>query len=460
MKTNTMTAGLLATLVAGMLWSGPLMAAPGSAGDGDRPRVAYLGISIAPLDETLRHHLRLPRGAGLKVDQVQEGSPAAQAGLQPHDIIKQVQDQWLFNAEQLQSLIRSYQPGEKVTLSLVRQGQNQSAEATLGETELREAPATEVTVMATPNIRLQLDRAKQQLADQVRHLDGQVKELFITPRMEVQALPGVPAGGAFLGVALKPVEESLAAHLELGEQPGAQIEHVVEGSPAQKAGLKPHDVITELDGAAVQSPAGFTEAIRQRAKGDKVRLKVIRAGKTVDLEAELTERTAPTEDQWRSVIREQRVVPRIQVLEKEADGTRKLILQKADEDHGQWVPRVRPGAGAMFIDQQETSQALPSGQPHELRTGTVVVTSDDKTVSMQFQGQDGRRHVIVKGADDQVLFEGDLGSEADLGKLPPEVREQIKRVEVELRTLPTRKPAPGKGQEIRLFAPSAKPVFF
>ena len=62
--------------------------------------------------------------------------------------------------------------------------------------------------------------------------------------------------------------------------PGASVGTVVTGSPADKAGLKPGDVITAVDGKAVANADDLTAAVSTRAPGDKVTLTLRRDGTT------------------------------------------------------------------------------------------------------------------------------------------------------------------------------------
>lgn len=65
----------------------------------------------------------------------------------------------------------------------------------------------------------------------------------------------------------------------VGAQIVNQSQGIVAGSPADKAGLQPGDVITALDGAAINSSDELIVAIRSRGVGDTVTLKVDRNGK-------------------------------------------------------------------------------------------------------------------------------------------------------------------------------------
>ena len=59
---------------------------------------------------------------------------------------------------------------------------------------------------------------------------------------------------------------------------GAVVARVIDGSPADRAGLRPEDVIIETDGDAVVEPQDIADAIEDRAPGDSVELTFRRDG--------------------------------------------------------------------------------------------------------------------------------------------------------------------------------------
>jgi S1-C subfamily serine protease len=78
----------------------------------------------------------------------------------------------------------------------------------------------------------------------------------------------------------------------LGIEGGVLVDSVSEGSAAAEAGLEPGDVIVELGGHAVGSPAELQSALRAHAPGDQVLVTVVRNGEQVELTATLAERPA------------------------------------------------------------------------------------------------------------------------------------------------------------------------
>jgi len=89
----------------------------------------YLGVEARLLDPQTATYYSLPVGAF--VTQVQPGTPAAKAGLRPHDIITAVDGQAIDQNHDLSTVIEMHQPGQTVALSVVRAGQNLTLRVTL-----------------------------------------------------------------------------------------------------------------------------------------------------------------------------------------------------------------------------------------------------------------------------------------------------------------------------------------
>ncbi|WP_448523044.1 Do family serine endopeptidase [Pseudothermotoga sp.] len=86
---------------------------------------------------------------------------------------------------------------------------------------------------------------------------------------------------AYLGVRLTTVTNELAKALGLKINKGALIVQVLEGSPADKAGLKDNDVVIKFDGVDVSSDAELVSLIHSHVPGDIVEIVVNRNGKEI-----------------------------------------------------------------------------------------------------------------------------------------------------------------------------------
>jgi putative serine protease PepD len=95
--------------------------------NGEEPTHAKLGVSVSDVQAA--------QGAtaqqGALVGEITPGSTAAQAGLEAGDVVTKVNDTRITGADSLVATIRSYRPGDTVTLTWTRNGEEQSAELVL-----------------------------------------------------------------------------------------------------------------------------------------------------------------------------------------------------------------------------------------------------------------------------------------------------------------------------------------
>ncbi len=91
----------------------------------------YVGISFRALDEDVAAELHVDRTAGLYVDQVIAGGGAAEAGLQPGDIITKVDGNKAYESSDLQETVGRLEPGDKVHLTVLRGGEEKNFTVTL-----------------------------------------------------------------------------------------------------------------------------------------------------------------------------------------------------------------------------------------------------------------------------------------------------------------------------------------
>ncbi len=96
----------------------------------------------------------------------------------------------------------------------------------------------------------------------------------------------------WLGVQLQRMTPLVAERLKLPEPNGALVAGIIKGSPAEKAGMQPGDVIVEWNGKKVVDEAELPLLVARTEVGSKVKLTVIRDGEKMPIEVTVDERPA------------------------------------------------------------------------------------------------------------------------------------------------------------------------
>ncbi len=102
---------------------------------------------------------------------------------------------------------------------------------------------------------------------------------------------GRPVRG-WLGVEAQAITPQIARALELDDTRGVVVVGVVRNGPAHRAGMQPGDVIVAIDGKKITEAREALLAISSRKPGNRVKLEVLRNGKSLTLEATAIERPA------------------------------------------------------------------------------------------------------------------------------------------------------------------------
>jgi serine protease DegQ len=106
----------------------------------------------------------------------------------------------------------------------------------------------------------------------------------------------VKSGGVtrgWIGVEVQEIAPAVAESLKLGVTRGALIAGVLRGGPADKAGVKPGDVLVEVQGKPVADPAGMLNLIAALAPGQSAKVKLKRQGQDVDATVTVGRRPKP-----------------------------------------------------------------------------------------------------------------------------------------------------------------------
>jgi len=87
----------------------------------------------------------------------------------------------------------------------------------------------------------------------------------------------------WVGIGLQDITADLMKFFNLKEKEGALISQVYGGSPAEEAGLKAGDVVTEIDGVKIKNSQDVVREVLKKQVGQKVNFVVLREGKRLEI---------------------------------------------------------------------------------------------------------------------------------------------------------------------------------
>jgi S1-C subfamily serine protease len=235
----------------------------------------WLGVSITDITDEVRKKEGLEEGAaGVLVLEVYDESPAEKAGVEGGDVITMAAGAKVEDVAKLVDLISSTAPGKEVTITVVRNGK----------------PATiKVTLAARDTTRRIVVRDLEGLdeLEGLKALEALGKLGADIPWVEL-GLAGTSGRGR-LGVYINDLSEGLAEYFGVPEGEGALVEDIVEGSPAEKAGIRAGDIIIKVGDEGVGDTEELKEAIGDMEAGKQTPVVVWREGKQQTLYATVEE---------------------------------------------------------------------------------------------------------------------------------------------------------------------------
>ena len=87
-----------------------------------------------------------------------------------------------------------------------------------------------------------------------------------------------PGAVSFLGVAIQEIDSDRARALKLPEEAGVEVTRIAPDSPAEKAGIKTGDVLTQYNGQRVEGMDQFSRMVRETPAGREVKIGILRNG--------------------------------------------------------------------------------------------------------------------------------------------------------------------------------------
>lgn len=187
----------------------------------------------------------------------------------------------------------------------------------------------------------------------------------------------------FLGINLQPIDKDLTEAFNLEKQEGILVSDVAKDSPAALAGLQQGDIILQLNDKPVKTVSKFRNEIAMMMPGTNIKLRVLRNGKTLTLNATLT-----SQSEGEAITDEfnQKLGLELESLTPE---TASRLGLSADVT-GVLISKVKPGSPA----------ALAGLRPGHVITGIVVnnVQTPLKNIpefQAALQEASNRKHIVL-----------------------------------------------------------------
>ena len=209
-------------------------------------RRGWLGVVIQEVNKDLAESFGLARPAGALVAQIMPDGPGAKGGLQVGDVILRLNDQEIIMSSDLPHAVGRLRPGTKASMQIMRDGKRQQLTVEIGA-----LPDDDALASAAPSA------------------------------------PGAPAAADNrMGLAVVELTEEQKKSLDLSS--GVIVREVQPG-PGAMIGLRPGDVITNLNNRPIESAADFKKIAGDLPVNRSVSMRVIRQGRASYITFRLSE---------------------------------------------------------------------------------------------------------------------------------------------------------------------------
>jgi serine protease Do len=200
----------------------------------------------------------------------------------------------------------------------------------------------------------------------------------------------------YLGLVPRELSPVLAEKFGFKGTEGALVDSVAEGAPAEKAGIKHGDIITEVNGQKVKDAEGLRNMVAQLAPGSSVNIKLFRDGDEKTVEAELEERRDGSQAGPREELGRDNPLSGIEVQDLTTEWQRRLSLPRGAQ--GVVVIEVDPSSSA-------AEEGLEPGDViQEVDRQPIRSVADFRRAAARLSGKDALLLILNRQAATQYML--------------------------------------------------------
>jgi hypothetical protein len=273
--------------------------------------------------------------------------------------------------------------------------------------------------------------------------------------------PAAPVPTPYLGVVTLPPPAALSAQLGLKEGFGLVVAEVLPDSPAAKAGVQKHDVLTKFNDQQLVDAGQFSTLVRGAGKDSEATLTLLREAKEQKVPVKVGERMAPPRqpfpggmewhgqfEKWKGPAEDglRKMQERLKEYgEKMREYQERLKgWQKnpaADMPQPPPAPAFEPEHAALPINPADILVQAQPGGARQIRlfhpngavsynTADVKMLMKDDNGEIEVSAKDGKRVLLAKNAKGETVFEGPVDTEEQRKALPEDIRKKIELIQV------------------------------
>lgn len=228
----------------------------------------FLGVYAENISRENMGRYQLNQVRGVGVTQVVKDSPAEKAGLRKDDVILRIDGENVNSVRKLNRLVSEMAPDHSVRITVSRGGAEQEVTATIGKRN----NSSFAQGVLSGNTKLWKWEGKE---PRVWKWEGPLFDRNDLLQNEGDLSFFLSSNSRRIGVSTMALTKQLADYFGITGGQGVLVTSVTSDSPAEKAGVKAGDVITAVDGEAVNSSGDLSRVINRKKEGE-ITLTIIR----------------------------------------------------------------------------------------------------------------------------------------------------------------------------------------